>query len=77
MLFSYTHLDVYNSGNATVRSSGGTSSSGAKAGTTSNSHTLDETPKTGDGSVDPKLFLIFGLVFVGCGLVIVGKRQGV
>lgn len=65
------------SSSTTVRSSGSSGSSGAYAGTTSGSHTLDETPKTGDGSLDPMLFLIFGLVFVGCGLVIVGKRQGV
>lgn len=52
-----------------------TSYSGAYSGTTSNSHTLDQTPQTADGTIDPFLFLIFGLIFIGSGLVIVGKRR--
>lgn len=65
------------SGGSSSASSGSGSSSGVYAGASSGSHTLDETPKTGDGSIDPRLFLIIGLVFVGCGLILAGKKQRV
>lgn len=56
------------------KSSSSSSSSGAYASTTSNVHTADQTPKTGDG-FDPKFMICITLILVGCGCFFFAKRR--
>lgn len=60
------------SGTSSNNSSG--SNSGAYASTTSNTHQVDNTPKTGDG-FDPKFMVCAALVLIGCACFFLAKRK--
>ena len=62
------------SGTSSNSSNQSSINSGAYASTTSNTHQVDNTPKTGDG-FDPKFMVCAALVLIGCAFFFLAKRK--